>query len=657
MGHLKVTKFLVVAMSMIPVLPTARAGVTHEVNSPDGKLRFAAEVGPGVGLSLVRGGVPMLLPSAVGMDFGEAGSVGAGARLAGEPGREQVRAIVRPPYGKRSEIRDEHNRLTLPFEGGFALEMRAYDAGVAWRWVTKVPGRVKVMGESAALRFPAGTRFCASFATNWVNSYEDFYTRGEAATFPEQGMAVLPALFQSSAGVNLAVTESDLRDYPGMYLRGGEGGNILADFPRVALKDVPGGWMNFHKEVVERGAYLAETDGARSFPWRALIVAPEDKGLIGSDLVHLLARPHEGDFSWVRPGKVAWDWWNDWNLKGVPFRAGINVETYKYYIDFAAANGLEYVNLDEGWSDQFDLFKLRLDLGEVIRHAKSKGVGVFLWCVARTLDAQMEAAMSRFEEWGVAGLKVDFMDRDDQEMVDFYWRCAKAAAGHHLMVNFHGAHKPAGLMRTFPNVVNQEGVRGLEYNKFAPPDGTTLEHALTIPFVRMLAGPMDYTPGAMRNANRGGFAINASRPMSHGTRCQQLAMYVVYDAPLAMLADAPTSYQAEPEIMEFLGPVPTTWDETIALAGRLGEHIAVARRKGERWYLAGMCDWRGMEMSLGLDFLGSGNWQMDLFADGINADRHAEDWRRERRKISAEAPFHVHLAPGGGFAAVITRLK
>lgn len=651
------SKAVLLVMSLVSISQTDIVGATHEVVSPDGKLRFSARVDGGVRLSLSRDGMPLLLPSAVGMDLGAAGSVGAGARLSAEPGRQEVRGVVRPLYGKRAEVRDHHNRMTLPFGGGFAMEMRAYDCGVAWRWSIGSPGRVKVMGETVALNFPRGSTFCASIATNWVHSYEDFYTRGEAAAFPKEGMAVLPALFQVPGGTHVAVTESDLRDYPGLYLRGGDGGSVVAEFPRVVTKEAPGGWMDFHMEAVERAVHLAESEGTRSFPWRVLVVAPEDRDLVGNDLVHLLSAPHEGDFSWVRPGKVAWDWWNDWNLKGVPFRAGVNVETYKHYIDFAAAHGLEYVNLDEGWSDQFDLFKLKLDVVEVLRHARAKGVGVFLWCVARTLDAQMAEAMRQFEAWGVAGLKVDFMDRDDQAMVNFYWRCAEAAAKHRLLVNFHGAHKPAGLMRTFPNVVNQEGVRGLEYNKFAPPDGTTVEHALTIPFARMLAGPMDYTPGAMRNANKGGFSVNASRPMSHGTRCQQLAMYVVYDAPLAMLADSPTAYEAEPAMMEFLGTVPTTWDETIPVAGKIGEHIAVARRKGDRWYIGGMCDWRGMEMELPLDFLGPGRWKFDLFADGINADRHAEDYRRERRETSAEERLRVRLAPGGGFVAVVTSLK
>ncbi len=647
----------VVAVFMIGLTGCIFAGPPHEVASPDGKLKFFADAGGGVRLSLSREGVPLILPSEVGIDAGSAGAVGSGARVSGDPERGEVREVVRPLYGRRAEMRDDHNRMTLTFEGGIALEMRAFDSGVAWRWVTRLPGRIRVRGETVCLKFPAGSTFCASITTNWVHSYEDLYVRGDVSVLPRDAMGVLPALFQVPGGTHVALAETDLRDYPGLYLRGGEGGAVSGDFPRVVTREAPGGWMNFHLEPMERASHLAETDGARPFPWRVLLVAREDRGLIGNDLVHLLSPPHQGDFSWVRPGKVAWDWWNDWNLKGVPFRSGVNVETYKRYIDFAAAHGLEYVNLDEGWSDQFDLFKQRLDMGEVLRHARTRGVGVFLWCVARALDARMEEAMKQFQEWGVVGLKVDFMDRDDQALVNFYWRCAAAAARHRLMVNFHGAHKPAGLMRAFPNVVNQEGVRGLEYNKFAPPEGTTVEYALTIPFARMLAGPMDYTPGAMRNANRGGFSINASRPMSHGTRCQQLAMYVVYDAPLAMLADSPTAYEAEPEVMDFLRPVPTTWDETVALAGKIGEHVAVARRKGERWYVGAMCDWRGMAMELPLDFLGEGRWEFDLFVDGINADRHAEDYRRDRRTVHARDRLSVQLAPGGGMAGIATRCR
>nr|MBX2843156.1 glycoside hydrolase family 97 catalytic domain-containing protein [Flammeovirgaceae bacterium] len=373
-------------------------------------------------------------------------------------------------------------------------------------------------------------------------------------------------------------------------------------------------------------------------------------------LVYKLSQPAEGDFSWVKPGKVAWDWWNAMNLKGVDFKSGINTESYKYFIDFAAENDMEYVNLDEGWSDQFDLLKLgdQIDMIEILDYAKQKNVGIIVWCIARTLDSQLEEALDQFVEWGVKGIKVDFMDRDDQEMVGFYNRVAKEAAKRKLLVNFHGAYKPTGLNKTFPNVINQEAVRGLEYNKFAKPNGTTSDHAVTIPFVRMLAGAMDYTPGAMVNAQKEDFAVRFARPMSQGTRCQQLAMFVVYYAPLQMLADAPTAYEAEPEILEFLSKVPTTWDNTWVISGKVGEYAVIAKQKGQDWFVGGMTNSSSRTLAVNFSFLGDGEFIAEIFKDGLNADRLGEDFIKETKIIKASKRMEFDLAPGGGFSIRIT---
>jgi alpha-glucosidase len=469
---------------------------------------------------------------------------------------------------------------------------------------------------------------------------------------------MLPALLDAG-GIKVGISESDLKEYPGMYLRrdAGDSTTLRGAFPAYVLADAPGGHMNFHKEVAQRADYLAIAAGQRSYPWRLLILAEQDRELLDSDLVYQLARPAAAgtDFSWVKPGKVAWDWWNAWNLKGVDFKTGINTETYKYYVDFAAKYGIEYINLDEGWSDQFDLLKLNpeVDPKEIIRYAESKGVGVLLWCVARTLDRQMDTALKSFAAWGARGVKVDFMDRDDQAMVDFYWRTAETAEKYQLMVNFHGAYKPTGMNRAFPNVINCEAVRGLEYNKFARPEGTTSKHAVSIPFIRMLAGPMDYTPGAMTNVRKEDFYVVNDRPMSQGTRCHQLAMYVVYEAPLQMLADAPTAYEAEPEIMEFLGPVPTTWDETYAIDGQVGEYAIIARRKGEDWYVGGMTS-EARNVPVDFRFLAEKVYNADIYLDGINANRLGEDYRRSNIQISPLTRMVFDMAPGGGFVLRLT---
>ena len=397
-----------------------------------------------------------------------------------------------------------------------------------------------------------------------------------------------------------------------------------------------------------------------TFPWRIVKIATEDAQLLDTDIVYKLSSPQDEsiDFSWIRPGKVAWDWWSAINLVGVDFRAGINTQSYKYYIDFAAENGIEYINLDEGWSDQYDLMKLdeQIDLKEIMDYAHQKDVGVFLWCVHWPLDEKLDEAMDQFVALGVKGLKIDFMDRDDQVMVDYYHRIAKKAAENQILVNYHGAYKPSGLHRKYPNVINRESVRGLEYNKFSKPHGTTPEHAVSIPFIRMASGPMDYTPGAMTNAQQDNFAVFFERPMSQGTRCQQLAMFVLYDAPLQMLADAPTAYLTDPVILNYLKEVPTVWDETVALDGKVGDYAVIARQSGDTWYVAGMTDWDARTLEVDFSFLQNGKYKAKIFQDGINADRIGDDYTLLEKTIEGGSKQQFKLAPGGGFVLKIDKL-
>lgn len=636
-----------------------RAQESMDLVSPDGEIRVTVQVTDKVYYSVQYRAKQILEPSALTMSLDNGKVLGLAPRLR-RPKAESFDQVLTPLYGKRAQVRDQYNELILNFRDDYAITFRAYDEGVAYQFVTNFKDSVRVMDETVEYRFSADFPIYASHprGNSYVHSYEDFYTKRPISQFPADTVAMLPALVDAG-GIKIGITESDLKDYPGMYLQRQRGDSITlrSAFPAYVLADAPGGHMNFHKEVAQRADYLAVTVGQRSYPWRVLILAAEDRELLDVDLVYQLARaPAAGaDFSWVKPGKVAWDWWNAWNLKGVDFKAGINTQTYKYYIDFAATYGLEYINLDEGWSDQFDLLKLNpeVDPKEIIRYADSKGVGVLLWCVARTLERQMDTALKSFAAWGANGIKVDFMDRDDQAMVDFYWRTAETAAKYKLMVNFHGAYKPTGMSRTFPNVINYEAVRGLEYNKFARPEGTTIKHAASIPFIRMLAGPMDYTPGAMTNAREADFFVVNDRPMSQGTRCQQLAMYVVYEAPLQMLADAPTAYEAEPEIMEFLGPVPTTWDETYAIDGEIGEYAVIARRKGNEWYVGGLTS-EARKVKVDFSFLGEQVYNADTYVDGLNAHRLGEDYRRSKVQVSPLTSMVFEMAPGGGFVLRLT---
>ena len=413
--------------------------------------------------------------------------------------------------------------------------------------------------------------------------------------------------------------------------------------------------------VKERENYIAKTSGTRSFPWRAFIISRNDKELADCDMVYRLASPSRvNDISWIKPGKVAWDWWNDWNLYGVDFRAGINNPTYKYYIDFAAEHGIEYVILDEGWAVnlQADMMQVipEIDLQELVDYGKSKNVGIILWAGYWAFARDMENVVKHYSDMGVKGFKVDFLDRDDQEMVNFVYKASEVCAKYKMLVDFHGVFKPTGLQRTYPNVLNYEGVNGLEQMKWSSEkEFDMVTYDVTIPFIRMIAGPMDYTQGAMRNAARGNHRSVNSEPMSQGTRCRQLATYVIFESPFNMLCDAPSNYRREKECTEFISNIPTIWDETVSLAGKVSEYVAIARRHGNDWYIGALTNWTPRELDLDLSFLGEGDYTLELFKDGINADRAARDYKKEVIPVPTDRKLKIHMAPGGGYAARIQK--
>ena len=412
--------------------------------------------------------------------------------------------------------------------------------------------------------------------------------------------------------------------------------------------------------VEDREDYIAKISGERELPWRVAIVSTDDSQLAVSNLTYRLAEPSRlEDTSWIKPGKVAWDWWNNWNIYGVDFKAGINNDTYKYYIDFASEHGIEYVILDEGWAVNLEADLLQvipeINIPELIAYGKERNVGIILWAGYWAFDRDMEKVSKHYSEMGVKGFKVDFMNRDDQEMVDFIYRASETAARYKLLLNFHGMYKPTGLQRTFPNVLNIEGVNGLEQMKWAPDTLDMVTYDVTIPFIRMVAGPMDYTQGAMRNAAKGNYRPINSEPMSQGTRCRQLALYVVFESPLNMLCDSPTAYMKEPQSLEFISQIPTTWDESIAINGKVAEYVTLARRKGNDWYIGGITNWDARDMEINLSFLPQGNYKVTLFTDGANAHKKGIDYKYKEYNINSTEVLNLHLAPGGGFAAKLEK--
>lgn len=638
------------ASAFVSVLSFA-AQKDYSVVSPDGRTSAGITLGDRITWTLVQDGVQLIAPSVISMTLTD-GTV---------YGPDKLRKAVKAAGA-------DYNELTFVFPK-YDLVFRAYNEGVAYRFVSKSKVPFKVASEEAAFNFPEDWNMWAAYVcqntgtleSQFRNSFENIYEYSPVSAWNRSRLAFLPLLIDAAAGKKLCITESDLTNYPGMFLYNGEGAasvkGVYAGYPKEIEY---GGYNSLQGVVQSRENYIAQYDGAVSFPWRAVAVSSSDKELLANRLVYKLAKPADpaADFSWVKPGKVAWDWWNAWNIKGVDFRAGINNDTYKYYIDFASKNGVEYVILDEGWAVNMeaDLMQVvpEIDLEELTAYGAERNVGLILWAGYWAFERDMENVCRHYSKMGIKGFKVDFMDRDDQIMVDFHRRAAEMTAKYGLMIDFHGTYKPAGLDRTYPNVINYEGVYGLENMKWNA-DVDQVTYDVTIPFIRMVAGPVDYTQGAMRNATRGNYRAVNSEAMSQGTRCRQLAEYVVFNSPLCMLCDSPSNYMAEPESMAYISAVPTVWDEVVPLDAKVSEYVAVAKRSGDVWYVGAMTDWNARTMELDLSFLGEGNWKVEYFADGINADRIASDYKKGTTVLSASRKLEVKLAPGGGFAARISR--
>jgi alpha-glucosidase len=636
------------------LIQEAAAQSSYDLRSPDGRIELRIRTADRIRYDLILRGTAVLENATISLDV-EHNKLGIQPKVVDAKTHstdQVVEPVVRQKFAK---IRDHYNELRLKMDGGYSVVFRAYNEGVAYRFETSLPKeKVTVYGEESAFNFPA----------NYVVYYpqeDSFYSHNERKYLPQhlseiapEFIATLPAIVDVGQGAKLAIAESDLEDYPGLWLRGTGGSGLAATFPPYPLKEVQTSDRDY--KPVETADYIAVTSGTRTFPWRVIGIADHDGDLLTNQIVYLLQRPSQfPDTSWIKPGKVAWDWWNDWNIYGVDFKAGINTKTYEYYVDFASKYGIPYIILDDGWYKLGNLLEVtpELNIVELVSYAKQKNVGIILWASWKTLDDQLVPALDQFEKWGVKGIKVDFMQRSDQIMIDYFYRVCREAAKRHMLVDFHGDQKPASMTRIWPNLINAEGVRGMEWSKWSRESEP--EHNVTLPFTRMFLGPMDYTPGAMRNATKATFAAINSQPMAMGTRCHQLAMYVVYDAPLQMLSDSPSNYLREPEIMEFLGPVPTEWDETKALDARIADYVVVARRNGKDWYIGAMNDWTPRSLDIDLSFLSDGNFTMDAYQDGANADRDASDYQKTTTQVSRSTKLKLQLASGGGWAARIHR--
>lgn len=557
----------------------------------------------------------------------------------------------------RQEV--QYSQLLLDFSNGLKWELLIGNEGFAYRWVIEIGAETIINHELLSFQLDEEDISYFPKEESMISHYERLYLKKQIDSIPAGDFCSLPVLFQKQDGMNMLFTETDLFDYPCMFLeKAAVNLSFQAIFPKVILEVQAVEGSDRNQKILKEAPYIAKTAGTRNLPWRLFTLAETDKELAQSNMVYQLASSRKiEDIGWIKPGKVAWDWWNANNIIGVNFKSGINNDTYKYYIDFAAKYGLEYIILDEGWSKtttNIMEYHPEMNVEELVKYGNEHQVGIILWTLWEPLDKKMDEVMSLYESWGVKGVKVDFMQRADQYMVNYYERVAVTAAKYHLLVDFHGAFKPAGLRKAYPNIVNYEGLKGLENAKWS--DMMTPEHNLTLPFIRMVAGPMDYTPGAMDNVHQDYFSIRWNRPMSIGTRCHQVAMYVVYDSPLQMLCDNPSNYYREKESTSFISRIPTTWNETIVLDAKIGEYILMARRNGNDWYIAAMCN-EAKSFDVKMDFLYGKEYEMSIIQDGMNADKNAQDYQRVERTADKWSPLIISMEKGGGFVAILKLKK
>jgi alpha-glucosidase len=633
----------------------AQPGKIYQVKSPDGHISLSLTAGETINWSLKNDETEVIIPSSISLTLANGETVGKNAQIKSAKTVAIDQSIETPVY-KKDKVRDHYNQLTLTFKGESGLILRAYDDGVAYRFFTQKKDSITIVNEEANFNFAADDKAFLPFVNDYRNkdkfttSFEAHYNKMRLSELVTDSMAFLPVLVDVGAEKKAVILEADLQDYPGMYLTSGGQKNLQGVFAKYPTVETTGGYNNINYVVNGRADYIAKTKGTRSFPWRVVVISTSDKQLADNDMMQKLSPSPAGDFSWVKPGKVAWEWWNARNISHVDFEAGLNVPTYKYYIDFAAANKLEYIIMDGGWSDELDLNKFNIDVQQIVDYGKQKNIGIILWSSWYAIGHKnMAELLSKFAKMGVKGFKIDFIDRDDQKMVSSLYAIAEAAAANHLLVDFHGMYKPSGLQRTYPNVVNFEGVKGLENMKWGTTDQPVYD--VTIPFIRMVSGPMDYTPGGMRNATKGDFRAINDNPMTQGTRCHQLAMYTIFEAPLQMLADNPTIYQREQECTDYISSVPTTFDQTEALDGKVGEFVSLARRKGTTWYAGAMTNWDSREITIDLSFLGEGSYKAILYEDGSNAGKDATDYKKTVITVDAKGKLSIKMASGGGWAA------
>lgn len=657
-------KILILLLWLSVLLPSvlkAQRTKVYDAKSPNGSVTLKLEAGAKLRWSVHHKGRQIIAPSAISLSLQSGEVLGDNAKIS-TPKIEKVNTSFKAINYRKAVVSDVCTQITLNCKGNYGIIFRVYDDAVAYRFFTKLPGEIFIKNEEANFNFSEDHKAFIPIqwdyrdGKNFNSSFEALYREINLSKFPKDSLAFLPVLVDAGQNIKVEVLEADLENYPGMYLDLNETGKgfkgVYAPYPlETYVKGI-------NIIPTRKADYIARTDGTRSFPWRVAVISEQDKDLLNCDIVQKLASPGRiQDISWIKAGQVSWDWWNGMNISHVDFRAGMNTASYRYFIDFASGYKIPYIILDGGWNARGDLTKARpeINLEELVTYGNQKNVGLIVWASWQDILAQKEKAFPFYSKTGIKGMKIDFIDRDDQVAVASTYEIAKLAAEYKLLVDYHGVFKPTGLQRTYPNVVGYEGVKGMENVKWA--DENVPRYDVTLPFIRNLAGPMDYTPGAMRNSNQANFRAINSNPMSKGTRVHQLAMYVIFEVPLQMLADNPTIYRREQECTDFITKVPTTFDETVPLDGKVAEYVSIARKKGDTWFVGAMTNWSPRELTIDFSFLDDGNYRAEVFSDGINSDRDATDYKKEVVNIKKGEKLIVKLMNGGGWAARLERVK
>ncbi len=653
-------RYIILLVALCSSLVSQAFAESFSVKSPDSKLEAIVNDESSLTIEIKADGKTVLAPFPIAMKT-DKGIFGVDSKAKGKTFTSEKKDI-KAVYGIRSVVEDKYNQIEIDFDK-FRLIVRAYDESIAYRFVYSENSEIIVFDETLNLPLDKNDKIIGHAVNAVQESFERNFLRQTVADMSKHHSYSLPFLF-SKDGYTVAVVESDVLDYPALRFTSGA---------KAMFSKVPASFkqQRYYIRMADKEYdYIAKTKGSRNFPWRAFIIARKDIDLADNDTVYKLAEKSRiSDTSWITPGTCAWEWWSNRNLEGVGFVGGVNNETYYYYVDFAAENNIPYLLIDDGWltektsnitAKEIDEAAISgksfVDIPSIIKYAHTKNVKIILWCVGQSMDKYGERIFEIIKNWGADGVKIDFTDRDDQQASQFYERMARLAAKHQMVIDFHGCSKPAGLQRTYPNVLNFEAVRGCEFYKFLSGRHMSPSHDVDLVFTRMLQGPMDYTPGALRNMTKEDYQHSYSFPQAKGTRSHMVSMYVLYYAPLQMLCDSATEYKKYPDILKFIANAPTSWDETVTLEGKIGEYVVVARRKGDSWYVGGMNDWTARDVSINLSKIlhKDKSYNAEIIRDTENSNKLALDYTREIKEVSSDTNLKIRMEQGGGFAIKIT---